>query len=88
MNYKEEILHAVYRKIVFELDNGINSNFHDYHNVYNLINKGHKDSLEVIKKSFYQMAFCIEVRKTTLFRDIERGECDVWYDAFEASRIK
>jgi hypothetical protein len=34
------------------------------------------------------MEFCIEVRKTTLFREIERGECDVWYDAFETSRIK
>jgi hypothetical protein len=26
------------------------------------------------------MAFYIEVRKTTVFNDIERDECDVWYD--------
>ena len=88
MNFKEDILHAVYRKIVNELDNGINSNFNEYLLTYNRINKGHNDSLDEIKKSFYQMAFCIEVRKTTLFREIERGECDVWYDAFETSRIK
>jgi hypothetical protein len=28
------------------------------------------------------MAFCIEVRKTTVLIDIERGECDEYYDEF------
>ena len=87
MNNKKLILEMVYRKIVFELDNGINSNFNDYLNIYNLINKGHKDSLEVIKKSFYQMAFCISVRKTTKYHFIEREECDYWFDVFTSLRV-
>jgi hypothetical protein len=28
------------------------------------------------------MAFCIEVRKTTVLTDIERDECDEYYDEF------
>ena len=35
---------------------------------------------EEIKTSFYQMAFCIEVRKITVLTDIERDECDVLYN--------
>lgn len=47
------------------------------------INEGHNKSLEEIKTSFYQMAFCIEVRKTTVLTDIERDECDVLYNELQ-----
>ena len=77
---KRRILKEVFKRIVIQLDNGINSNFDEYKRVYDIINEGHNKSLEEIKTSFYQMAFCIEVRKTTVFDDIERDECDVWYD--------
>lgn len=79
-NEKRRILKEVFKRIVYELDNGINSNFDEYKTYYDKSNQGHNDSLEDIRKSFYQMAFCIEVRKTTVFNDIERDECDVWYD--------
>lgn len=81
-NEKRSILKDVYKRIIYELDNGINSNFNEYKRVYDKINKGHNKSLEEIKTSFYQMAFCIEVRKTTVFDDIERGDCDEYYDEF------
>jgi len=29
------------------------------------------------------MAFCIEVRKTTVLNDIERAECDVLYNELQ-----
>ena len=79
-NEKRRILKEVYKRIVYELDNGINSNFDEYKTYYDKSNQGHNDSLEDIRKSFYQMAFCIEVRKTTVLIDIERGECDVLYN--------
>ena len=47
------------------------------------INEGHDKSLEEIKTSFYQMAFYIEVRKTTVLNDIERAECDVLYNELQ-----
>ena len=81
-NEKRRILKEVYKRIVYELDNGINSNFDEYKTYYDKSNQGHNDSLEDIRKSFYQMAFCIEVRKTTVFNDIERGDCDEYYDEF------
>jgi hypothetical protein len=83
-NEKRRILKEVYKRIVYELDNGINSNFDEYKTYYDKSNKGHNDSLEDIRKSFYQMAFCIEVRKTTVLNDIERDECDKWFDEFRA----
>ncbi len=79
-NEKRRILKEVYKRIVYELDNGINSNFDEYKTYYDKSNQGHNDSLEDIKKSFYQMAFCVEVRKTTVLTEIERGECDVLYN--------
>ncbi len=81
-NEKRRILKEVYKRIVYELDNGINSNFDEYKTYYDRSNKGHNDPLEDIRKSFYQMAFCVEVRKTTVLTDIERGECDEYYNEF------
>ena len=81
-NEKRRILKEVYKRIVYELDNGINSNFDEYKTYYDKSNQGHNDTLEDIRKSFYQMAFCIEVRKTTVLIDIERGDCDEYYDEF------
>jgi len=81
-NEKRRILKEVYKRIVYELDNGINSNFDEYKIVYDKINEGHNKSLDEIKTTFYQMAFCVEVRKTTVLTDIERGECDEYYDNF------
>ena len=81
-NEKRRILKDVFKRIVYELDNGINSNFDEYKRVYDKINEGHNKSLEEIKTSFYQMAFCIEVRKTTVLTDIERDESDEYYDEF------
>jgi hypothetical protein len=86
-NEKRRILKEVYKRIVYELDNGINSNFDEYKTYYDKSNQGHNDSLEDIRKSFYQMAFCIEVRKTTVFNDIERGDCDEYYDEFVILRV-
>ena len=63
------------------------SNFDEYKTYYDKSNKGHNDSLEDIRKSFYQMAFCIEVRKTTVLNDIERDECDEYYDEFIILRV-
>ena len=77
---KNRILKDVFTRIVFQLNNGIDSNFDEYKRVYDEINEGHNKSLEEIKTSFYQMAFCIEVRKTTVLTDIERDECDVLYN--------
>jgi hypothetical protein len=77
---KNTILNDVFTRIVFQLNNGIDSNFDEYKRVYDEINEGHNKSLEEIKTSFYQMAFCIEVRKTTVLTDIERDECDVLYN--------
>jgi hypothetical protein len=34
------------------------------------------------------MEFCIEVRKTTVLNDIERGECDVMFNEFNELRIQ
>lgn len=85
---KRRILKDVFKRIVFQLDNGINSNFDEYKRVYDKINEGHNKSLEEIKTSFYQMAFCIEVRKTTVFNDIERDECDVLFKLFNELRIQ
>ena len=79
-NEKRRILKEVYKRIVYELDNGINSNFDEYKRAYDKINEGHNKSLNEIKITFYQMAFCVEVRKTTVLTDIERGECDVLYN--------
>jgi len=81
-NEKRRILMEVFKRIVYELDNGINSNFDEYKTYYDKSNQGHNDTLEDIRKSFYQMAFCIEVRKTTVLIDIERGDCDEYYDEF------
>jgi hypothetical protein len=81
-NEKRRILKEVFKRIVHQLDNGINSNFDEYREVYDKINEGHNKSLDEIKTSFYQMAFCIEVRKTTVLTDIERDECDEYYDEF------
>ena len=81
-NEKRRILKEVYKRIVYELDNGINSNFDEYKTYYDRSNKGNIDPLEDIRKSFYQMAFCVEVRKTTVLTDIERGECDEYYNEF------
>ncbi len=81
-NEKRRILKEVFKRIVYELDNGINSNFDEYKTYYDRSNEGHNDPLEDIIKSFYQMAFCIEVRKTTVLNDIERDECDVWFNQF------
>ncbi len=83
-NEKRRILMEVFKRIVYELDNGINSNFDEYKTYYDRSNEGHSDPLENIRKSFYQMAFSIEVRKTTVFTDIERDECDKWFDEFRA----
>ena len=60
----------------------VNSNFNEYLLTYNQINKGHKDSLDEIRKSFYQMAFCIEVRKTTKYFYLEREELGHFFDKF------
>lgn len=76
------ILRRVFDKVVFELDNGINSNFKEYHRVYNLIHEGHNDSVEEIKRSFYEMAFVIEVRKTSGFEGLEREELAKIFDEF------
>jgi hypothetical protein len=81
-NQKRRILKVVFKRIVFELDSGINSNFDEYKTYYDRSNAGHNHPLEDIRKSFYQMAFSIEVRKTTVLTDIERDECDMWYDEF------
>lgn len=80
---KNRILKDVFTRIVFQLNNGIDSNFDEYKRVYDEINEGHNKSLEEIKTSFYQMAFCIEVRKTTVLTDIERDECDVLYNELQ-----
>jgi hypothetical protein len=79
---KRRILKIIFKRIVYQLDNGINSNFNEYKSIYDKINVGHNKSVDEIRKSFYQMAFCIEVRKTTVLTDIERGECDEFYDEF------
>jgi hypothetical protein len=79
---KRRILKDVFRRIIYQLDNGINSNFNEYKIVYDTINEGHNHSLDEIRKSFYQMAFCIEVRKTTVLVDIKRDEIDEWYEEF------
>jgi hypothetical protein len=86
-NEKRRILKEVFKRIVHQLDNGIDSNFDEYRRVYDKINEGHNKSLDEIKTSFYQMAFCIEVRKTTVFTDIERDECDEYYDEFVILRV-
>lgn len=75
-------LRRVFDKVVYELDNGINSDFNEYHRAYNLIHEGHKDSLEEIKRSFYEMAFAIEVRKTIGFEMMEREELAKIFDEF------
>jgi len=80
---KNRILKDVFTRIVFQLNNGIDSNFDEYKRVYDKINEGHNKSLEEIKTSFYQMAFCIEVRKTTVLNDLERDECDVLYNELQ-----
>jgi hypothetical protein len=84
---KKSILLKVYQKIVYQLDNGINSNFNEYLTYYNRINEDHEDSIVQIKESFYKMAFCIEVRKTTKFRLMEKEESDTWYEEFKSSRV-
>jgi len=75
----------VFDRVVFELDNNINSDFNEYHRVYNLIHEGHSDSLEVIKRSFYEMAFAIEVRKTKDFEGMEREEINGLFIEFQKS---
>jgi hypothetical protein len=75
----------VFDRVVFELDNNINSDFNEYHRVYNLIHEGHNDSLEVIKRSFYEMAFAIEVRKTKDFEGMEREEINGLFIEFQKS---
>jgi hypothetical protein len=87
MTDKKMILHEVFLKIIFELDNGINSNIGEYITSYNQINKGHRETFDEIKKSFYQMAFCIEVRKTTKYSNLEREECNAWFDEFMTLRV-
>jgi hypothetical protein len=82
MEEKIKILEEVFHRIIYKLDNGIDSNFDEYKIVYDRINDGHNDSIDQIRKSFYQMAFCIEVRKTTIYSDIESTECNEWYEQF------
>ena len=86
-NEKRRILKEVFKRIVHQLDNGINSKFDEYRRVYDKINEGHNKTLDEIKTSFYQMAFCIEVRKTTVLTDIDRDECDEYYDEFVILRV-
>lgn len=78
-------LRRVFDKVVYELDNGINSDFNEYHRVYNLIHEGHNDSLEEIKRSFKEMAFVIEVRKTSGFEGLEREEINDIFTEFKKS---
>ena len=80
---KNTILKDVFTRIVFQLNIGIDSNFDEYKRAYDKINEGHNKTLEEIKTSFYQMAFYIEVRKTTVLNDIERDECDVLYNELQ-----
>ena len=88
MEEKIKILEEVFHRIIYKLDNGIDSNFDEYKIVYDRINDGHNDSIDQIRKSFYQMAFCIEVRKTTIYAGIEREECDYWYDKIASLRVQ
>lgn len=74
------VLFNSFDKIKMELDRGENSNFQEYLDCYNEIFPSHSDSLEEIKKSFYEMAFCIEVRKTTKYFHKERKELNRVFD--------
>jgi hypothetical protein len=75
-----------FEKIKKELDRGENSNFQEYLDYYNEINIDHSDTVEEIKMSFYEMAFCIEVRKTTKYFYLEREELGHFFDKFWRSQ--
>ena len=80
------VLFNSFEKIKMELDRGENSNFQEYFDNYNEIFPSHSDSLEEIKRSFYEMAFCIEVRKTTKYFHLEREELNRFFDKFWKSQ--
>jgi len=78
-------LKRIYDKVVYELDNQIKSDFNEYHRVYNLIHEDHSDTIQDIKRSFYEMAFVIEVRKTIGFEELDRGEINQLFEEFAKS---
>lgn len=80
------VLFNSFDKIKMELDRGENSNFQEYLDYYNEIFPSHSDSLEEIKRSFYEMAFCIEVRKKTKYFYLEREELGHFFDKFWRSQ--
>lgn len=79
-------LRRVFDRVVYDLDNNINSDFAEYHRVYNIIHEGHNNSVEVIKKTFYMMTFMIEVRKMQPFDTLEFEELAKIFDEFYSKK--
>jgi hypothetical protein len=80
--YFENSVRNCFDKVKEQLDLGIDSNFDEFHQSYLKLYPTSTEPLEEIRREFYEMAFCIEVRKLYKKMDLEREFLNYYFNKF------